>query len=176
MMKVLYGAVLAAFSGIVPLATAAAQTELTPMTANTQPKQESVTLWGGLASEFFVLPGLSLGASVPLGQWDTVNVAARAMADVILLPLPDLNVPLVPLVGADLLFSGPLGNVTVYGGPGVGTLLGQAFWVSGTAGIRNTFGGSHWGYFTELKGQYLFDMAGTGVFSPGTRLGLTYRF
>lgn len=160
----------AVLSGSALLSTAAAQ-------ASAQPTQrESVTIWGSLASEFLVLPGLSAGLSVGVGQLGGASVSVRGMADVIFVPLPDVNVPIVPLVGADLLFSGPAGNVTVYGGPGVGTVLGEVFWVSGTAGIRNTFGDSRWGYFTELKGRYLFDTAGTGLLSPGTRLGLTYRF
>ncbi|THF68569.1 hypothetical protein E7T06_15830 [Deinococcus sp. Arct2-2] len=157
--------------------TAAAQAGLTPITANdTLREQESVTVWGGLTSEFVILPGLSAGLSIPVGQVGGASVSVRGMADVTFVPLPDVEMPFIPFVGADLLFSGPAGNVTVYGGPGVGTVLGQLFWVSGTAGIRNTFGDSRWGYFGEFKGRYLFDTNGIGLLSPGTRLGLTYRF
>ncbi len=167
---------LTALSGSALLETATAQDVSPSSLSSASSGREGLTVWGGLASELFILPGLSAGLSVGVGQVGAASVSVRGMADVIFFPVADVSVPIVPLVGADLLFSGPVGNVTVYGGPGVGTILGQVFWVSGTAGIRNPFGSSGWGYFGEFKGRYVFDSAGTVLFSPGTRLGLTYRF
>lgn len=167
---------LAALSGSALLGTAAAQDTSSPSLFSASTVREGLTVWGGLASEFYILPSLSAGLSVGVGQLGGASVSVRGTADVSFVPLPDVEMPLIPFVGADLLFSGPAGNVTVYGGPGVGTVLGQVFWVSGTAGIRNSFGDSRWGYFGEFKGRYLFDTNGIGLLSPGTRLGLTYRF
>ncbi|UQN05948.1 hypothetical protein [Deinococcus sp. QL22] len=167
---------LAAVSGSAVLGSANAQTASPSNLFSAPTQREGLTVWGSLTSEIFILPGLSAGLSFPVGQLGRASVSVRGMADVIFFPLPDVSVPIVPLVGADLLFSGPVGNVTVYGGPGIGTVLGDLFWVSGTAGIRNSFGSSRWGYFGEFKGRYLFDTAGTVLSSPGTRLGLTYRF
>ncbi|WP_157451703.1 hypothetical protein [Deinococcus aquatilis] len=159
---------LAALCGSAELGTADAQATPAP--------KEPVTVWGSLSTEFFILPSLSAGVSVGVGQAGPASLSVRGMADLTYVPLPDVTTPLLPLIGADLLFSGLVGNLTVYGGPGVGTLLGQAFWVSGTAGLRNTFGNSRWGFFSEVRGRYAFDLAGNGFLSPGTRLGLTYRF
>ncbi|KQQ99360.1 hypothetical protein [Deinococcus sp. Leaf326] len=140
------------------------------------PAPDGVTLWGGLSSELYILSGLTAGLSVPVFQTPALTVSVRGALDLVLVPLPDLPVAAAPLIGADLLLSTRSRGVNVYGGPGAGTLLGLVSWVGGTAGLRGTFStDGRWGYFGEFKGRYFLD-SDVGIFSPGARFGLTYRF
>ena len=157
--------------------TAPAQTApvLTPATA-ALPAPDGVTLWGGLASELYILPGITAGVSAPVFQTPALSVSVRGTLDAIFLPVADLPVAAAPLIGADLLLGTRLRGINVYGGPGAGTVLGLVSWVGGTAGLRGTFSPEgHLGYFGELKARYFLDSAGS-IFSPGARFGLTYRF
>lgn len=145
--------------------------------ATAQPARAPVqwTLWGGLNAQTVYLPGISLGISRTVGQVGALDLSVRGVLDVVLIPASESPVPLpAPLLGADVLFSGPVGDLTVYGGPGVGTFLGDAFWISGTAGLREEFGEGRWGYFGEVKARYSWAQASN--LTPGVRLGLTYRF
>lgn len=133
------------------------------------------TMWSGLNGETVHLPGISLGVSRSLGQVGTLDLSVRGLLDIVLIPASESPVPLpAPLLGADFLLSGPVGNATLYGGAGVGTFLGDAFWLSGAAGLRDSFGAGRWGYFGEVKARYSWGQGGN--LTPGVRLGLTYRF
>ena len=109
-------------------------------------------LWGGLASEL-VLPGLGVGASVPLkSSSPTTEMAVRGSVETFVVPFipepQDGGIPLLPLVlNADLLFSEKLSGsgIKVYGGPNVGTIHGLFWGVGGVVGARNTFGSSKLG-------------------------------
>ncbi len=136
-------------------------------------------LWGGLASEIIV-PGLSLGVSMPLKTDSQMNMALRGSVEAFVLPFETASgsstpLPVPVIFNADLLFSTASSDVKVYGGPSVGTLLGQVWAVGGVVGVRNNFGSSNLGWYAEGKAQYLFG-GGTGLLIPGARLGVTYRF
>ncbi|WP_412028586.1 hypothetical protein [Deinococcus yunweiensis] len=150
---------------------------------------QSVTVWGGVGTELFIVPGVRLGLSAPVGQVSGLNMAVRGTAGVLVLPLPgdsvDSNGNLsggvfpLPLVTGDLdlLLSRDRSGVGFYGGPSVGTVAGAAWLFGGVAGYTNTFGSSNWGYYVEAKvrGAILPAADGAGI-SPGVHLGLTYRF
>ncbi|ANE43534.1 hypothetical protein [Deinococcus puniceus] len=162
MMKLLFSAL----SLVAVLGSATAQTARVPA---------QWTVWSGLNAETVYLPGISLGISRTVGQLGALDLSVRGVLDVVLIPASESPVPLpAPLLGADLLFSGPVGGVTVYGGSGIGTFLGDAFWLSGTAGLRDSFGEGQWGYFGEVKARYSWAQGGN--LAPGVRLGVTYRF
>jgi hypothetical protein len=141
------------------------------------PASERLTLWGGVASELYVLPGVMIGASAPVGRLGNVNLALRAGAEAIIIPVADIPGPL-PVVNVDLLLSGRGRGLQVYGGPSVGTVLGAAWLLGGVAGVRGSFGAGPWGYFAEGKARVLYVGAeGRGaLFTPGLNLGVTYRF
>lgn len=155
------------------------QVGVTP-TPQTQPAADRFTVWGGVGTELYVLPGVTLGASAPVARVGNVNLALRAGAEAILIPLADAPGPL-PIVNADLLLSPSGGGrgLQVYGGPSVGTVLGYAWLLGGVAGVRGDFGAGPWGYFAEGKARMLFIGTGDGgaaLFTPGINLGVTYRF
>lgn len=151
-----------------------------PEMPQAQPTRDRFTVWGGLGTELYVLPGVTIGASAPLGRVGNVNLALRAGAEAILIPLADAPGPL-PIVNAALLLSPSGGGrgLQVYGGPSVGTVLGYAWLLGGVAGVRGDFGAGPWGYFAEGKARMLFIGTGDGgaaLFTPGINLGVTYRF
>ncbi|MEF2278129.1 hypothetical protein V3W47_07435 [Deinococcus sp. YIM 134068] len=146
--------------------------------STTVPERERVTLWAGLSTEFIVLPGLHLGLSGPIAQAGATSVSLRGTLDTIGVPGLDA---FLPVVGADLLLSRPVGPVTIYGGPGVATLLGAVWGVGGTVGVRDRFGAGRVGWFGEARARYIVgsgtsDLASGIVVSPGLRAGVTYRF
>lgn len=152
-----------------------AQVAVTPAP---QPAPDRFTVWGGASTEFYVLPGVMVGASAPVGRVGNLNLALRASAEAILVPLADAPGPL-PIVNADLLLSGGGRGLRVYGGPSVGTVLGYAWLLGGVAGVRGDFGTGPWGYFAEAKARVGYVAGGDGgaaLVLPGGNLGVTYRF
>ncbi|QFP77511.1 hypothetical protein [Deinococcus sp. AJ005] len=148
------------------------------ITPTPQPAPDRFTVWGGVGTEFYVLPGVMIGASAPIGHLGKVNLALRASAEALLIPLPDANGPL-PFVNVDLLLSGGGRGLRAYGGPSVGTIPGFAILLGGVGGVRGDFGAGPWGYFAEAKARVGFGAAGGGgvaLFLPGVNLGVTYRF
>lgn len=142
-------------------------------------RPEGAMLWLGLGTEFYFLPGVSLGLSVPLVNTQGFSVSLRGVLDGVIIPLPDASVPLpIPFVNADLLFSSVEPGVKVYGGPSVGTLLGSTWLLGGVLGARNEFQGASWGWFAEAKVRAVLDSTGASAFptSMGARLGFTHRF
>lgn len=148
---------------------------------------QSVTVWGGVGTELFIVPGVRLGLSAPVGQVSGLNMAVRGTTGVLVVPLVGDPAPGTqsggvlpfPLVTGDLdlLLSRDRSGVGFYGGPSVGTVAGAAWLFGGVAGYTNTFGSSNWGYYLEAKvrGAILPAADGAGI-SPGVHLGLTYRF
>lgn len=146
--------------------------------AQTDPTRDRFTVWGGLSTEFYALPGVMVGASVPVGRVGGMNLGLRGSTEAILLPAADVPGPLT-FVNVDLLLSGSGRNLRAYGGPSVGTLLGFAWLLGGVGGVRGDFGGGPWGYFAEAKLRFLYGAASDGggtVFAPGLNVGVTYRF
>lgn len=137
---------------------------------------DSLTLWGGLASEFYVLPGVRVAASVPVGPVGGLNLAVRAGAAAIILPVADVTGPL-PYANLDALLSKETRGLRVYGGPSVGTLGGMYWLAGGVVGIRNEFQSSAWGWYAEAQPRFIFGLTDVPVwFAPGTSVGVTYRF
>lgn len=154
------------------------QTPQVVITPTPQPTPDRFTIWGGVGTEFYVLPGVMIGASAPVGRLGKVNLAVRASAEALLIPLPDANGPL-PFVNVDLLLSGSGRGLRAYGGPSVGTIPGFAILLGGVGGVRGDFGVGPWGYFAEAKARVGFGAAGGGgtvLVLPGVNLGVTYRF
>ncbi|MDV6373361.1 hypothetical protein [Deinococcus arenicola] len=140
------------------------------------PASDRFTVWGGVGTEFYLLPGVMLGASVPVGRLDGIDLGIRASAEATIIPLPDATGP-IPFVNVDLLFSGSGRGLRAYGGPSVGTVLGYAWLLGGVGGVRGDFGAGPWGYFAEAKARVLYAGGGGGaLFAPGVNLGVTYRF
>ncbi|MVN86082.1 hypothetical protein GO986_04820 [Deinococcus sp. HMF7620] len=136
-----------------------------------------LTLWGSVGTEAYIAPGVSLGLSAPLGQIGSFQTTLRGTAGLYILPIADLNGPL-PLVNADVLFSGTAGQVNVYGGPSLGTLAGAVWFAGVTGGVRGQFGESNLGWFSEARVRAGF-VPGSGTpLLPlvGGGFGLTYRF
>ncbi|GGO24165.1 hypothetical protein [Deinococcus humi] len=143
-----------------------------------QPTPDRFTVWGGVGTELYVLPGVLLGASAPIGHLGGVNLALRASAEAVIVPVADLPGPL-PFVNVDLLLSGSGRGLRAYGGPSVGTIPGFAILLGGVGGVRGDFGAGPWGYFAETKARVAFGAAGGSgamLVLPGVNLGITYRF
>ncbi|CAM4444781.1 hypothetical protein [Deinococcus marmoris] len=154
------------------------QTPQVVITPTPPPAPDRFTVWGGVGTEFYVLPGVMIGASAPVGRLGKVNLAVRASAEALLIPLPDANGP-IPFVNVDLLLSGSGRGLRAYGGPSVGTIPGFAILLGGVGGVRGDFGAGPWGYFAEAKARVGFGAAGGGgtvLVLPGVNLGVTYRF
>ncbi|WP_189071521.1 hypothetical protein [Deinococcus sedimenti] len=155
------------FAGLLLAGSAAAQSD-TPTPSG------GVQVWGGVGTEVYLLPTLSLGLSADVAQLPSGTLSVRGTASATLIPLPDVTGP-IPVVGADLLFRGNRAGLNVYGGPSVGTILGAAWLLGGVVGVQGPLGQGNWGYFGEVKARYLV-VPGQGVFAPGVNLGVTYRF
>ncbi|PTA68915.1 hypothetical protein [Deinococcus arcticus] len=135
-----------------------------------------LTLWGGLGTEVFVIPGATLGLSATVAQLPRMNVDLRGSASAYLLPVPDVNGPFTAF-NAELLFSGRNSNFNLYGGPSVGTVLGGLWTVGATGGLRGQFDGGNLGWFSEAHLRAAFDSAGLFPFPlVGGTFGVTYRF
>ncbi|MFC3835469.1 MULTISPECIES: hypothetical protein [Deinococcus] len=147
---------------------------------------QNVTMWGGLGTELFIVPGVRLGLSAPVGQVSGLNMAVRGTAGVLVVPLVGDPAPGTqsggvlpfPLVTGDfdLLLSRDRSGVGFYGGPSVGTVMGQAWLFGAVAGYTNTFGSGTWGYYVEGKLRGIVGPADLRGVSPGLHLGVTYRF
>ncbi len=149
-----------------------------PQGSQSQPTPDRFTVWGGVGTELFVLPGAMIGASAPVGRLGRVNLALRASAEAIVVPAADVPGPL-PFVNVDLLMLAGGRGVRAYGGPSVGTIPGFAVLLGGVGGVRGDFGAGPWGYFAEAKARVVFGAAGGGgtvPVLPGLNLGVTYRF
>lgn len=135
-------------------------------------------LWGAVSSEFFILPGLFVGLSGPVGTTGNMNLVLRGSLEVTGNPGETFDgTPVLPFVfgNADLLVTSSRPGLKWYAGPSVGTLMGGVFLVGAVGGVRNEFGNSALGWFAEGKLRAAF-VSSTVLPSPGARLGLTYRF
>ena len=142
--------------------------------AQTTPAPGGVQVWGGLGTDAYILPTISLGLSADVVRQPQMTVAVRSGASLTLLPLPDATGP-VPVYSAEVLLRGNEPGMNLYGGPSVGNIAGLAWVLGGVAGVQGPLGQGNWGYFGELKARYLLG-AGEVVLLPGVNLGVTYRF
>jgi len=131
----------------------------------------TATIWGGPATEVYILPGLSAAVSFPVMP----DTALRLGAEAILVPRPDVNLPL-PVVNADVLFGEHYGDTVLYAGPSVGTVLGAAWLLGGVAGVQRPFGDSPVGWYAETRLRFGTDFRNAFIFLPGVSVGLTVRF
>lgn len=142
--------------------------------AAAQTAPTGVQVWGGLGTDAYILPTLSLGLSADVVRQPQMTVAVRGGASLTLLPLPDATGP-VPVYSAEVLLRGKEPGMNLYGGPSIGNIAGLAWVLGGVAGVQGPLGQGNWGYFGEFMARYLLGV-GEVVLLPGVNLGVTYRF
>lgn len=133
----------------------------------------SALVWGGLATEVFILPGPVVGVSVPVAD----RMAVRLNAEAIVFPFN--YGALLPVANTEVLFGNMYGDMALYAGPSVGALLnvgGRAWLLGGVAGTHRAIGDSGLGWYAEARLRYGTDFQTSAIFMPGLSMGLTVWF
>lgn len=144
----------------------------TALPAPIPPGTERFTVWGGLGTEVGVFTGLNLGISKPMWQKNSTRFSVRGTAELYGSTKGGLG---TSTLGADLLLSRD-GSRLYYGpstslsfGNGVGWALG------GLLGYTSSLDQGPLSYYLEGRARYA-RFSGTNTFSPGFKIGVTYRF